>query len=278
MKNKVVALLLIFFANHAIVDVVHATAYRNVGESPATISDQENLPMSDAYVPPIENYFSCTSELLGMDYLLHQGSSAPIPVKKFDFSGLFRHNIAFLYAIRINQSRFAFCPGVGFSSLKYYFDHMANSSGKKIYKTLTRVGEKRTECKQIDETQLIGNDGEVTGSQFNISYFDVMFRVRFNSVLDEPKEGFHVWLGMKLGFRIGATTTIDYSEYNETGASLVRSGSFNLSRAHLSWQGGLGYSRFGLIVTHGLSSLFDENRGPDNAIRPLSVGLYIDLL
>lgn len=281
MKNKVTSLLLLFIASHS-VHSVSATGSEGVVESvESVVADTQTIvPADEAYVSPIENYFSLTAEFFGMDYLLRQSNPDTLPVKKFDFWAMLRANTAILYAIRINQSRFAFCSGVGRSSLTYYFAPTTNASGDKTYKTLKRVGKDRTACQQIDNVTQLGDGTEVTESSMSISYFDILLRFRFNSVLNEPKEGFHTWLGVKLGFRVGSSTTIGYSEHGESGGSLVCHGGFNLNRTQLAIQAALGYSRFGLMATYGCFSLFDKGKGPklSDAVRPLSVGVYVDLL
>lgn len=278
MKNKVTSLLLLFIASHS-VHSVSATVSEDVVES-VVADTQVVVPADETYVSPVENYFSLTAEFFGMDYLLRQPDPAPLPVKQFDFWAMLRANTAILYAIRINQSRFAFCSGVGRSSLTYYFAPTTNASGEKTYKTLERLSKDRTACKHIDNRMQLGDGTEVAESSMSISYFDILLRFKFNSVLNEPKEGFHTWLGVKLGFRVGSSTTIGYSEHGESSGSLVRHGSFNLNRTQLAVQAALGYSRFGLMATYGCFSLFDEGKGPNSSdsIRPLSVGVYVDLL
>ncbi|WP_339043905.1 hypothetical protein [Cardinium endosymbiont of Tipula unca] len=269
---------MLFMASHS-VHSVNVTVSEDIVQ-PAIVETQEVVPVDDAYVSPIENYFSLTAEFLGMDYLLNQANPAPLPVKKIDFWCMFRANTAILYAIRINQSRFAFCAGIGRSSLSYSFPPTTHSGGEKTYKTLKRASKSHTACQQIDNVIQLGDGTEITESSFTISYFDVLLRFRFNSVLNEPKEGFHTWLGMKFGFRVGSSTTIGYSEHGESGASLVRCGSFNLNRTHIAIQAGLGYGRFGLTGAYGLNPLFDKGQGPNSSdvVRPLSIGFYVDLL
>lgn len=233
---------------------------------------------SDTYLPVVENYPILAFELLGMDYLYNQdsnSSSAFHTMKKFDWSGLFRYNGAVLYAIRMNKSRFAFCPGVGWSTLYYAF------AGKKdgdeiVYPTLVKKSSSLTECEEPDKP-----DGmQLSYSAIKIPFFDLLFRLRFNSVLDEPKEGFHGWLGIKLGFRLNASTTIEYDHYNDKAASLVRKADFNLKSYAWALQAGVGYHRFGLTGAYYLTSLFQDKQGPahSDSLKPFSIGIYVDLL
>ena len=231
----------------------------------------------DTYIPLIENYYSLIADFVGMDYL-RQSKDSTVPVKLFDFSNLLRRNIALLYAIRINKSRFACCVGIGLSSLSYVFAP-EKTGDESCYSTLKRKNAKDTLCEKIDADRDLGdNEAKVYRSVLTIPYGDLLFRLRFNSVLDDPKRGFYGWLGAKLGFRMNALTKIYYKEYDEAGAYLERSGTFNLNKLLVWLQGGLGYHRFGIVGGYSFSALFKEGCGPSKpeSINPFSIGICID--
>lgn len=243
----------------------------------ATPIDTE-VDQPDTYLPVVQNYFSFIYEPLKMDYLYDSNSknSPKFPsTKKIDWAALFPNNGAFLYDIRLNQSRFALCVGIGWSSLYYSF--VGEKRGKDtIYKELKRVSESDVSFQDIDNTP----GKQVYRSTLNIPFFDFLVRIRFNSVLEAPKEGFHSWFGLKLGLRKLPAMKYYYKEYNDSGASLVTNGSFNLKSFACVFQTGMGYHRFGFTGGIHLTPLFEKNKGPDgsDSNSPFSFGIYVDLM
>ncbi|WP_162790020.1 hypothetical protein [Cardinium endosymbiont of Sogatella furcifera] len=273
MKKKLLPLLLFFISTH----VTHVVAV----DEPARVAVDSLEDPSDAYLPLVQNYPSLMLELLRMDYLYNLSSNQSIPfhsMKKLNWSGLLRGNGAMLYAIRLNQSRFAFCAGVGWSTLHYAFagTEGQDGEGKRVYPRLTRKSESRTVCEAMEHEQ----GKTILGAALNIPFIDLLLRLRFNSVLDDPKAGFHTWLGVKLGLRRRASMLIDYKEYSDSGTSSVEHAYFNLKHYAWGFQAGIGYSRFGLTGGFHLTPLFEKNQGPDHAdsLRPFSFGIYVDLI
>ncbi|TSJ80525.1 outer membrane beta-barrel protein [Cardinium endosymbiont of Dermatophagoides farinae] len=196
-------------------------------------------------------------------------------MKKIDWNSLLRKDMAFVYAIRINQSRFALCPGIGWSSLFYPFAGEKRGD-ETAYPTLKRKTKSHTDCEDLDNT----SDKKYAYSAIKISFIDLLLRLRFNSVLDDPKAGFHTWLGVKFGFRRSASTIVEYKEFGDSAASCVEEGSFNLKPYAWAFQAGVGYGRFGLTGAFYCTSLFEEKQGPSgsDSLKPFSLGIYVDLL
>lgn len=273
MKKKIIPLLLFFVASH----LPHAVSADDLD---AAVVDTQETP-ADIYVPLVQNYPSFTVEFLRMDYLCNLDSKASGSfhnMKKFDWHSLYRGNGAILYAIRINKSRFAFCPGIGWSSLYYVFagrEDKGNGNGK-VYQRLKRESKSSTKCEDIGNKP----DREVLRSAVKIPFIDLLLRLRFNSVLEDPKAGFHAWLGAKFGLHRSASMMIDYKEYGELGASSVYEGSFSLKAYAWAFQAGIGYHRFGVTGGFQLTSLFKKGEGPVNSdsLRPFSFGIYVDLI
>ncbi|WP_041546061.1 hypothetical protein [Cardinium endosymbiont of Encarsia pergandiella] len=233
----------------------------------------------DTYLPLVENYFSFIFELLKMDYLYDLNSINPSrfpAVKKLDWSALLRSDGAFLYGIRLNQSRFALCVGGGWSNLYYSFVGEKRGKDTIIYKKLKRVSENDVSFKDLKNT----SGRKVYRSTLKIPFLDFLVRLRFNSVLEAPKEGFHGWLGFKLGLRCDANMEYKYEEYNNSGASSVTNGNFNLNRCACVLQVGVGYHRFGFTGGMHLTPLFQKDKGPDgsDSLRPFSFSIYVDLI
>ncbi len=248
----------------------------SLSDDPSQLSEEEVV---DTYVPLIENYPLFSIEILRGDWLHQPASSVVLPVKQFDFSSIFHGNVVLLYGIRLGKSRFALCPGIGYSSLQYAFAGK-KAGGDILYKTLKRERKDRTECQDIDANTQLGEGTTVMRSTCTIPYFDILLRSRFNSVLDEPQGGFHFWLGVKLGIRMNVMTKIHYTEYDASDGFLIRSGSFNMKRFACGAQAGLGYHRFGLNGGYTWMSLFEKQQGPNgsNAVCPFGLGIYVNLL
>lgn len=275
MKKKLLPLLFLFVVAH----ITHPVSADDA--NPILADTQEPEPdttQPDTYIPLVQNYFSFILEPLGVDYLYNKDSSVSGPfhsMKKIDWRSLLYGDGAILYAIRINKSRFAFCPGLGWSTLHYVFASK-NDGDQMIYPTLKRQSEVRTDCQDLENK--LGRT--VLRSTLKIPFIDLLLRIRFNSVLEDPKEGFHTWLGVKFGLCRRATTVVDYQEYNDAGASSVYNSHFNLKSYAWAFQAGIGYYRFGLTGGLHLTPLFEQNQGPihsDN-LRPFSFSIYVDLV
>ncbi|MGI2257607.1 hypothetical protein ACRRVD_03660 [Candidatus Cardinium hertigii] len=289
MKKKILPWLFLFVALH----FPYAASAGNAASTPidaevdqpdsssgnvASTPIDTEVDQPDSYLPLVQNYFSFVYEPLKMDYLYDRNSenSSKFPnTKKIDWTALFRNNTAFLYAIRLNKSRFALCIGGGCSSLYYSFIGEKRNQDI-IYKELKRVSESDASFQDLDNT----SGRKVSDSILNIPFFDFLVRLRFNSVLEAPKEGFHGWLGLKLGLRKRAAMKYCYKEYNDSGASLVTNGTFNLKPFACAFQTGMGYHRFGFTGGIHLTPLFEKNKGPDDSdsLRPFSFGIYVDLM
>lgn len=273
MKKKLLPLLLFFISVH----VTHAV---DADKADHLAVDSLESP-SDVYLPLVQNYPSFTLELLRLDYLYNISSNQSIPfhnMKKIDWHSLLRGNGAMLYAMRLDQSRFAFCAGLGWSTLHYAFagTEAPSNDGERVYSKLTRQLESHTVCEEIEH-----KDGRtILGSALKIPFIDLLFRLRFNSVLDDPKAEFHTWLGVKLGLRRRASMLVDYKEYKDAGASSIENSCFNLKAYAWGVQAGIGYSRFGLTGGFHLTPLFEKNQGPSHSdsLRPFSFGIYVDLI
>lgn len=275
MKKKLLSLLFLFVVAH----ITHPVSADDA--NPVVVDTQDLEPdttQPDTYIPLVQNYLSCILEPLRVDYLYNIDSSVSVPfhsMKKIDWRSLLRGDVAMLYAMRINQSRFAFCLGLGWSTLHYVFASK-NDGDQVIYPTLKRQSEVRTDCEDLENK--LGRT--VLRSTLKIPFMDALFRIRFNSVLEDPKEGFHTWFGVKVGLRRRATTIVDYQEYNDTGASSVYNSHFNLKPYDVACQAGIGYCRFGLTGGVHLTPLFKQNEGPihsDN-LRSFSFSIYVDLV
>ncbi|MDD9139883.1 MAG: hypothetical protein NQ127_03040 [Candidatus Cardinium sp.] len=237
---------------------------------------------SDTYQPIIEQrYFVFVLELLKKDWL-HQSGNSSLSIERWSWRDFMRWPApSLLYAVRIKKSRFAIGGGIGLSTLQYSF-----KSDKKENYTLRKKGKNNTGYGAIDSEDLGGDNwgliqpSAVKYSQWNVFYMDLLLGMRFNSVLEQSREGVHVWLGGKLGVRLASATAIGY-EAHDAISSLYRNNDFNLNRFAFSGQIGIGYRFVGLIGSYTFTPLFSDGvlRKRDGttygAIKPCSVSFYL---
>lgn len=233
-------------------------------------TQETDLPENDSYTPVIENYLSLNFCPIKQDFLYN--TAKQFPVKKFNGWGICSANFSVLYACRINKSRFAICPGAGYSSLSYK-SSSRKSDGKDVYKRFKKTNKSFTDCQDIVEE---GDLSKINGAMLEVRYFDLLFRLRFNSVIDEPKEGVHLWAGLKMSFFGSAKQCIEgeskYEEVINTKCSVT------LGRpVAVACQFGMGYKFVGIMGEYYLTPLFGAQKGP-SGFHPFSIGLYLDLL
>jgi hypothetical protein len=207
------------------------------------------------------NYASIVIDL-GPDLLFNAPKTMKLNVLKLKWP-----NAYFYYNIPINESHFMISPGFGVGYNSYTFENNY---------TLTR--DQTSRKTKIEKAQTLLNDSTtVTSSSLNVDYVDLVTEFRFNTNRLEPEDGFFVAVGGNLGIRVGASTTIQYKEDNQTKARTTEE-SFNLNRLRYGLIARIGWGRFGAFYSHTLSNLFN-NQGPTkNNIHPFSFGVSLNLL
>ncbi|MCU0317734.1 MAG: PorT family protein [Amoebophilaceae bacterium] len=180
-------------------------------------------------------------------------------------------NVYFFYNIRLGSSRFTISPGIGLAFDGYQFEDGSSA--------LVRddTGDRNTIFKKTDE--LFPRKEEFVASSLDVRYLDfLVLEARFNANNECPKEGFFAALGLKLGLRWNASTTIKYKE-DDMIKTQHNVESFNLQGMRAGLHARFGWGRFGLCYTHILSNLFKEDKGPENTTaKPFHIGISIDLL
>jgi hypothetical protein len=180
-------------------------------------------------------------------------------------------NVYFFYNIRLGRSRFTISPGMGIAFDGYQFEDGGS--------TLVRddTSDRNTIFKKADE--LFPGKEEFVESSLDVRYLDFLaLEARFNANSECPKEGFFAALGLKLGLRWNASTTIKYKE-DDMIKTQHNVESFNLQGMRVGLHAKCGWGRFGLCYTHVLSNLFKEAKGPENTTtNPFHIGISIDLL
>lgn len=232
--------------------------------------DQKDL-QADNITPVIENYTSFIFEWGSCACFLNQPEKDKLPVYNFNWKALFTPNIAFLYAIRLNKSRSAFCLGFGYSTIAYAFPIYNDESY-----TLSKDGNCWKSLNKSDKGIFEGESVSLfRSSTLKISYIDTLLGFRFNTCLEDPKQGFFVWVGTKLGCLLNVGTTIKYYA-NGQNRTLYRGGFDNIGKVTCFGEVGLGYNRFGIKVGYNFIDMFLKS--DLSSIRPLCVNVYVDLV
>jgi hypothetical protein len=251
MKNLAFALLLFLSPGYLWAQEEHPIPkYTDTEEMSSSF--QEDLFM---------NYASIVIDL-GPDLLLNAPQTMKLNLLK-----LKRPNGYFYYNIPIGESHFMVSPGFGFGHNSYTF--------KDDY-TVTR--DKISRHTKIEKAQSLLGDGlKVTSSSLGISYVDLVTEFRFNTNRVEPQDGFFLAIGFNLGIRIGASTTLQYKEDDQTKTRITEE-SFNLNRLRYGIIARVGWSRFGAFYSYTFSNLFNSQGPSKNNIHPFSFGLSLNLL
>ena len=280
-KKQILTLLLLL--SFFVPSITFATSEQETLEECEPTEDimEEELQMREV---PITNYIGYINDIMGLHGLRGEDTPKEMNPAIFDFKNIMTSlfaNSHLYYGIRINKSRFAFCPGVAYESACYVLPGERRKHGEKTHYKYHGFSNK-TSNKIIlkDARELVPeheNIDEVIRSTAKINYLVGLLEFRFNTVLDEPKEGFWLAGGMRFGMPTNTTTTIQYKRHGN-----VEKTTSNLNLPINKWlwgiQGRLGYNRFGVCYKHTFSPLFEDKKGPSSTTtKPWSISFCIDL-
>ena len=239
----------------------------NISNTTATKSDTHKSHSSqlEPLPLPFPNYGSLVIDW-GLGSLRNSPSGMDTSFWKSRFT-----NVYFLYNIRLGSSRFTISPGIGIAFDGYQFE---DGSG-----TLVRddTSDRNITFKRADSR--FSEKAELVESSLDVRYLDfLILEARFNANSKYPKESFFVALGLKLGLRWHASTTIKYKE-DDMAKVQTNVENFNLQGMRAGFHARFGWGRFGLCYTHMLSNFFKEAKGPGKTTaKPFHLGISIDLL
>ena len=170
-------------------------------------------------------------------------------------------NIGLHYNIRLGHSHFTISPGMGLS-----FEGYRLKKGYTLESNATDTVFKKS-----------SDPSKILLSALDARYLDLFLEARFNANSKWPKESFFVALGGKLGMLWKACATVRCKEHNET-KECNNWETFHLNEFRYGLYARIGWGRFGLCYTHVFSSLFKEDKGPNQTTtQPCSLSLSIDL-
>jgi len=172
------------------------------------------------------------------------------------------------YNIPVGNSPLSINPGIGVSFHSYTFKNRENilARDKKSRSTVLEKG-----------STYFSQSSKIVHSALHMRYVDFMLEAKFNANKHEPKTSFLVALGVKTCWLWKASTIVAYKE-DDAIKKQKNSESFNLNKIRWGGYARLGWGRFGLCYTHMVSSLFQEDKGPDDNITQTgSITLSVDL-
>lgn len=180
-------------------------------------------------------------------------------------------DVYFFYNIRLGRSRFTISPGIGVAFDGYQFEDTSSVLVR------NNTSDRDTVFTKADD--FFPRSEEFVESSLDVRYLDfLVLEARFNANGAHPKESFFVALGLKLGLRWHASTTIKYQE-DDMIKTQRNVESFNLQGMRAGLHARCGWGRFGLCYTHTLSNFFKEDKGPENTTaKPFHIGISIDFL
>jgi hypothetical protein len=108
-------------------------------------------------------------------------------------------------------------------------------------------------------------------NKLHATYLTVPLMLEFNTSTDYSSN-FHIAVGLLGGWKIGSNYKVHY----ESEAERIRNkakGNYNLNPIKYSAHARVGYGKFTLFASYGLSTLFEKDRGPE--IYPVNVGITL---
>ena len=163
-------------------------------------------------------------------------------------------HLYYLYDINLGSSKFSFHPGIGLGLEKYEID------GSLTLRYRTVPGE-TAEVLTLDSLQLAYAPGLYKKNRLAANYVDVPLEFSWVSNKTNPKAGFKVALGGKVGVLYSAHMKVKYEVGDDT-RKIKDKRDWGLNPFRYSAHARVGYSSFNLYVEYQLSSLFDAGEGP----------------
>ena len=163
-------------------------------------------------------------------------------------------HIYYLYDINLGSSRFSFHPGIGLGLEKYELKNPVTLNYRLINGSATEV-------LVLDSLQFVYGSGSFKKNRIAANYVDVPLEFSWVSNKTNPKGGFKVALGGKVGVLYGAHTKVKYTVGEDTRKDKLKR-DWNLNPFRYSAHARVGYSSFNLYFEYQLSQLFDPGDGP----------------
>ncbi len=180
-------------------------------------------------------------------------------------------NLYYLYDINLGSSSFSFHPGIGLGFEKYELD-------SRLTPTYSAVDGENVLI--LDSLQNVYGSGTYKKNRLGANYIDVPLEFSWVSNKTNPKGGFEVALGGKVGVLYGSQMKMKYTVGDDTRKDKLKR-DWNLNPFRYSAHARVGYSSFNLYFEYQLSDLFDVGEGPRlpsraNATAPVQYNAFPD--
>lgn len=105
-------------------------------------------------------------------------------------------------------------------------------------------------------------------------YAKVPLLLEFNTNGSNPNKSFHIAAGMEVAYKLDSWTKQKY-EIDGTTYKNKHHDDYNVAPLKYGFTLRAGYGKFTLFANYALSPLFDLNKGPEEPLYPLSVGVQL---
>lgn len=113
--------------------------------------------------------------------------------------------------------------------------------------------------------------GFVKKQKYTANYFDIPFEFRFKTLPNEKGHSWKIAVGAKYGYKLNF-----YSKTIDNKQDKYKTYVFpDIARNRFGFSARVGYGKVGLNAFYSVTSLFNQNNGPN--LQPLSLGLTITL-
>ncbi|AHM60519.1 hypothetical protein D770_11310 [Flammeovirgaceae bacterium 311] len=166
-------------------------------------------------------------------------------------------NIYYLYDIKLGNSAFSFHPGIGLGLEKYEIENPVTPVFRESVPGINEPGSVLI----LDSLQFVYGSGLYKKNRLAANYVDVPLEFTWASNRTNPKAGFKVTVGGKVGILYGSHMKLKYTVGDDTRKDKLKR-DWNLNPFRYSAIARIGYSAFNLYAEYQFSELFDAGDGP----------------
>jgi hypothetical protein len=124
---------------------------------------------------------------------------------------------------------------------------------------------------------LIENPNEIQKSKLSTLFIDAPLMLQLDFSSDkEDENGFNIAVGPFVGYMLKAKTKIIYLDENNNTNKEKQKGEYNINKVRYGLQAQFGVMGFNFYGKYHLSSLFENNKGPEN-LNVIDFGIIFDL-
>lgn len=119
---------------------------------------------------------------------------------------------------------------------------------------------------------------DMVNTSLSVHYIELLFpEFRINTNRKAPEAGLWASIGGIIGKRLGQATQYVNDKQHGEDVQTTQSASFHLSDYRLGFKAQVGWHGISIFYTQALNGLFKKDMGPDNGIRPWSIGVSISI-